>query len=217
MNYMREDGVIAKIFKTIYYAFITSGLWYIFSLPVILVTVYIYIASSYKIIYCALPIFGTGASTAALFYCIGKFQREGDISVMKSYWKSFKMNFKQGALLSIIDSILYIVLCTNLSHLDKFGNYSMLVEISQVAVLFQLTIITIYLYFILSRVDMSIKEMIKSAFLIGNRHITITLVCPIALTVILYLTVCFMSYLIIFIPGIYALITCYLLERVFKN
>ncbi len=47
----------------------------------------------------SIPLLTIGASTTALYYCTLKLLKDGDISIWKSYWKSFRMNFIQATAL----------------------------------------------------------------------------------------------------------------------
>lgn len=51
---------------------------------------------------CSLPIITMGASTSALYYCMLKIRRECDYGIVKMFFHSFRQNFKQGCVLSLI-------------------------------------------------------------------------------------------------------------------
>lgn len=82
------DGLIYKLCNYIYIFFISNILWIVFSLP----------------------IFTIGASTTALFSVMSKLSNDEDVSVFKDFWKSFKLNFKQGTVIGIGLMLLFFIL-----------------------------------------------------------------------------------------------------------
>ena len=56
----------------------------------------------------SIPVFTMGAATTALFYVVGKKVRKEDGYLLKDFWKSFRMNFKQSTVIWIL--MLFIIL-----------------------------------------------------------------------------------------------------------
>ena len=53
-------------------------------------------------IVCSIPVFTAGASTTAVYYVTLKLVRDEDDSTIRSFFRSFKSNFKQAALAALI-------------------------------------------------------------------------------------------------------------------
>lgn len=53
-------------------------------------------------ILCSIPIITIGTSTTALYYCMMKINREKDSGIIEMFFRSFRQNFKQGCILTII-------------------------------------------------------------------------------------------------------------------
>src|SRR5665647_634186 len=191
----RMDGPLNRIGSIIYYLIVANILWVIFSLP----------------------LFTAGASTTALFYVIGKVLRDGDVSTIKDFWKSFKLNFKQSTIVWILMLVIYGIIFINIININILGSMSKFIFPVQIAILIEIVVITIYIFPILSRYEMTTKNLIRTSLFLGNRHFVTTLLCiiPIAAIVgLLYM----MPELFILIPvSLYALYSSYFIQGIFKK
>ena len=79
MNLFNEDGIWGRTFNFLGQLIALNLLWMVCSIPVITV----------------------GTSTTALYYCILKLKKDGDCSIWKQYWKSFRQNFIQSTIIWI--------------------------------------------------------------------------------------------------------------------
>jgi uncharacterized membrane protein YesL len=191
------DGPLYKIGNIIYYLLVGNLLWFVFSLPTLFLT--------------------AGASTTALFYIMGKVVRGEDISVFKDFWKSFKTNFKQATIIWLVMLVAYFIIFTNIRNMYLLGNMAKYMYPLQIALLIEFLIITVYTFPILSRYDMATKNVIKSAFYMGNRHIFTTILC--------IGTVVGVGYLLYNMPGLFILMpvslsalgSYYLIHNVFQK
>jgi uncharacterized membrane protein YesL len=154
-GFLSIDGPFYKFCNIVYYLFLTNVMWVIFCLPV----------------------FTAGASTTAAFYVMGKVARGEDVSPIKDFWKSFKMNFKQGCIVGIILMLMYLLLYFNFHHLDVFGNGLLrpVFFIFQVGIAIPLVIATVYAFPILARVHIDTKKLFISSIYIGAKHFIITI------------------------------------------
>jgi uncharacterized membrane protein YesL len=154
-GFLSIDGPAYRFCNIIYYLILTNIMWAIFCLPV----------------------FTAGASTTAVFYVMGKVARGEDVSVVKDFWKSFKMNFKQGCIVGIILTVIYALLYFNLHHLDIFGVGLVrgIFIILQLGIAIPLVIVTVYAFPILARVHIGTKKLFISSIYIGSRHFIITI------------------------------------------
>lgn len=160
----RMDGPLYRIGNILYYLMISNLLWFIFSIP----------------------IFTIGPSTTALFYVMGKVVRDEDVSVFKDFWKSFKINFKQGTIVWLIMLLFIFIINTNIRSMPLLGDKAKYIMPLQYAILIELFIVSIYIFPLLSRYEMKIKDVIRTSFFLGNRHIFTTLLCIGMFVVTLY-------------------------------
>lgn len=164
---------------------------------------------------CCIPIVTIGASTTALFYVCGKKARKEDVYVFRGFFKSFKENFLQGTLLTIIFSLLWYSGYLYFRILTS-GAASNWVKIAGLFFIIQLIFITLYVFPILSRFDMPIKNIILSSFIFANRHFISTIICAVLFGVCVFVTLS-LSPFSIFAFGIYAMVSSFLFQRIFTK
>ena len=191
----RIDGPLYRIGNIIYYLIVTNILWVIFSLP----------------------LFTAGASTTALFYVIGKVVRDDDVSTIKDFWKSFKLNFKQSTIVWILMLVIYGIIFINIRNINILGSMSKFILPVQIAILIEIVIITIYIFPILSRYEMTTKNLIKTSFFIGNRHLVTTLLCIASMAAIGGLLYKIPGLFILIPVSLYALCSSYFIQGIFKK
>lgn len=194
-GFFRIDGPFYKFGMIVYYLMVTNFLWVIFSTP----------------------LFTIGASTTALFYVMGKVVRDEDISTFKDYWKSFKMNFKQGTFIWLIMVAVFFVLYVNIRNVSLMGNMAKFIYPMQIAVLIELLIISVYVFPLLSRYNMTIRNIFKMSFFLGNKHIFSTITCVASLVAIYYLFSKVPGLFILIFVSSYALVSYYIINRVFQK
>ncbi|MFP4697337.1 MAG: YesL family protein [Eubacteriales bacterium] len=187
----RIDGPIYKFFNIAYYLLIVNFLWIIFSLPIISI----------------------GASTTAMFYVLRKVLHDEESGEFRDFWKSFKMNFKQATiiwigLLMIVGAIFFIIF-----NKDVFSEMSDFVFYIGIAICFQVFVISIYIFPLLSQFEIGTKDLIRTSFLIGNKHLLTTVICILILAILIFLFkfVGWVSF------GIYGLSAGYFIDRVTKG
>lgn len=164
---------------------------------------------------CSIPIVTIGASTTALYYILGKKVREEHTYVFKPFFKSFKDNFIQGTVLTFI---------VGFSLFSSYLYYGILISgvagtgIKIIGLLFimQVILISLYIFPVLSRFHMPIKNILVTSFVLANKHIISSLIC------LLFFIGCIMTVLAmtpfsILAFGVYALITSFILQRVFTK
>ena len=127
---------------------------------------------------CSIPIFTIGASTTALFYVLGKKVRKEDTYVFKPFFKSFKENFLQATIITVILAIVWFSSYLYYEILVS-GKAQIWVKIMGLFSIIQVMIFTMYVFPILSRFHMTTKNLIMNSFILGNRHILSTALCGI--------------------------------------
>lgn len=118
---------------------------------------------------CSIPIITIGPAVTALYYVTIKMARGDDPYIVKSYFKSFKENFKQATIIWIVMLALIIVLVLDweVVALMMSGNSAKIMKIvlGVVTIFFLLT--GLYIFPVLSRFENTIKQTVKNAFLIS--------------------------------------------------
>ena len=117
---------------------------------------------------CCLPIVTVGASMTALHYVVLKMVRDEESYIIKSYFKSFKQNFKQATIIWLILLLVGAVLVGDIFILNfstiGFSNW---IRIALFTVIIIVLLATMHLFPVLSRFDNTIKNTFKNSFFMG--------------------------------------------------
>lgn len=168
-------------------------------------------------IICCIPIITIGPATTALYYTVVKVIRRERSYLIKEYFNSFKSNFKVGALSGILITFLYAVLIFDRIFAGKLeGTEGFILLCVFNALLFLLTCVTIYIFPILSRFNMKLKQLFKISLFMAMKHLPTTILLFI-ITVVFLIATYVIGIAVVVTPALYALTTSLLLERVFKK
>lgn len=164
---------------------------------------------------CSLPIFTIGASTTALFYVFGKKVRKEDPYVVKHFFLSFRENFKQA---TIITFILGMMLFSAYLYVKILLNETtpMWMKIIGLFFIIQVTFIGLYVFPVLSRFQMTIKNILLSSFMFANKYFITSILCVILFGITVFVVLS-LSPFTIFAFGIYALVSSFLFQRLFTK
>lgn len=164
-----------------------------------------------------LPIVTAGPATTALYYVIVKVIRRERGYLLREFFKCFKMNFKQGAIAGIILTITYLALYIDRRIVLTFeGNVGFVLFAIFNAMLLIVFCVTIYVFPILSRFQVSLKQLFKSSLFMAMRHLPSTVLMALIVVVTL-VGVNFMIPLLFIAPALCCLACSMILERVFKK
>lgn len=141
---------------------------------------------------CCLPIFTVGASLTAMNYVALKIVRNEEGYISRSFFKSFKENFKQSTIVWLVLLFLIIVLAgdfyiMNNSNIEFNIVVQALISVSAVFLVFT----ALYVFPVMARFRNTIKGTVKNAFLMSIMQLpkTILMIVAYAIPVILFLSV----------------------------
>ena len=135
---------------------------------------------------CSLPIFTIGASTTAVYYVTTRQLSDREGYVSRDFFKSFKQNFVQATLVTLLIGLVSAILFINIILFQPDTLIETIIVIIQYVILYQLIIFTIYVFPLLSRFKFKFFELLKNAFFMANRHLLTTFTCLILLFAIDY-------------------------------
>ncbi len=145
---------------------------------------------------CCIPVVTIGTATTSLFYVTLKMCKNEEGYITKSFFHSFKANFRQSLIIGIISLMvgaalivdLYIVLNSNIMFRNVL--FILLSMFFLIYVFFM-----VYVFPLLSKFDNSIKNLVKNSFLISIRHLpwTILLIVMIVIPFVASLFVPFIA------------------------
>ncbi len=172
-----------------------------------------------------IPVFTIGASTAAMYRVTLNMVRGEGGGVVRSFWASFKLNFKQGVLLFLILLIPTLLVVVEVEiYLSGVVAQSIWMGVVFCFPALLVSLIGAYIYPLLAQFDNSIKNMLKNACLlaIGNLPYSVVMAAlNLAVPALLLFATSFFLRTCIFwllIGGaLIAMLNSYLLRKIFKK
>lgn len=175
------------------------------------------------LIFC-LPVITIGPASTAFYYTVVKVIRRERSYLFKEFFRSFKLNFKQGVIVTLIYVVLAVLMVIDIDfamQLTQDGSKvgSALYGIFMVEALFVIFTL-VYIFPVLSRFTVTIKHLFKWAFFMSMRHLGWTLllvVLFVGTAVMMVLSFLYLPPLCIILPGIYTLLASLIIEKVFRR
>lgn len=116
-----------------------------------------------------IPIITIGAGMTAMYYVTLKIVKDQESYVFKSYWKSFKQNFKQATAIWLLFLGAFLLFCLDFYFAGKMANPYFKYLFVCLSIFEGL--IFCYVFPILSRFENTVKNTIKNAMMMSIRHL----------------------------------------------
>lgn len=167
-----------------------------------------------------IPIITIGPANTALYYATVKVIRRERGYLFREFFKSFKMNFKRAAAIGVVLTVLYLIISVDIfaaytSHTGASNISSILFGI-YIAIAILLSCFSIYVFPVLSRFELTVKQLIKVVFFMSMKHLPFTLAMLIIQAAAIA-SVIFIPILIFLVPVTSAFLVSLLMERIFKK
>lgn len=168
-----------------------------------------------------LPVVTIGASTTAAYYTMVKVVRRQTGTLHREFFRAFKNNFKDAAVINLV----YLVLCgilafniyTMYQSLEIVDAYMPFQMLFLYLALFLLVIAAgIYTYPVLSRFEMDKGKLVKLSVMIMFRHFLTTLLLT-ATWVLAMAGILCLPVGIIFLPGAYLYLCSFFMEKILRK
>ena len=166
----------------------------------------------------SVPVFTFGAATTAMYYTAEKAVRTDEGKIWKTFWGSFKREFKQSTLVWLFGVVVAIVLGTNGVLLIRAQLHSILFALMMAAELMGVAWMQLW-YGYLSKFQDKTWVMLSNTFRIALINIPKLLVMLLILALSLVgvlISFFFAPPVILLVPGIYAALTGIMLRKIFK-
>ncbi len=167
-----------------------------------------------------IPLVTIGPATAALYYTMVKVIRRERGYVSRAFFHSLKENFKVGLIASIFMVAYVAVMIVDYQYAaylkeigDSMGN---VFTIAFNAILIIALFIFVWIYPVLSRFKVGVKQLFKNALLIAIRHFPSSILL-IAIFLAFALGTYFFPPILMISPALCALLSSFLIERVLKK
>lgn len=166
---------------------------------------------------CSLPLFTIGIATTALFYVTTKQISDKEGYVTANFFRSLKENFIQGLIITVILSVIGFVIFESIRFAYLLPEWKEFILTLDYIAAFEVIIVTIYVFPLLSRFDMKTIEILRTAFFLANRHMFTTITCFVLIVGIVLLCIFVNPVFIIMSIGAYAYISSFMLMRIFRK
>lgn len=137
-------------------------------------------------ILCCIPVVTAGASITAMFYVTMKMVRNEEAYIARSFFKSFKENFRQATVINIIMLVIAGVLYVDFRVAKSMpGTASTVFQYLFLIFAILYVMLFTYIYPVLAKFYNSIKNTFRNAILMSVRHLPYTVlmiivsICPI--------------------------------------
>lgn len=166
---------------------------------------------------CCIPIITIGPATTALFYSCQKMARDEEGYITRSFFHSFRENFRQGTVIGLIMTVLGAFLCFDGFVLTRLYNtsafWAILTAVFIVACIAWL-IVSMWVFPLLAHFDNTTGAMFKNAIMLGMRFLICTALMAAIYIIMALLIIHVMTPLIIFGMGTCAFINSLLLKNI---
>lgn len=170
------------------------------------------------VVFC-IPIITIGPANTALYYTTVKVIRRERGYLFREFFKSFRLNFKRGAIIGVALTVTFAILALDITFMrasiDNASINPILFGVYLTLVVF-VVCISLYIFPVLSRFSMTVKQLVKASSFMAIRHLLSTIVMLIiqaAAIALIYI----MPLFIFFIPVTAALLSSLVMERILKK
>ena len=126
---------------------------------------------------CCIPIITIGPSTTALYYVMLKRVRDEEGNIFQQFFRSFKLNFKQGAIVGIIMTVCgFLFLFDVMFYREAKGTVSDLFWFVSMIIFFVYLMVTIYIFPLIAKFENTVKNFFMFSFVMAVRHFGKTLI-----------------------------------------
>ena len=169
-------------------------------------------------IVCSLPIVTIGASTTAMYYVTLKLASNQEGYTVRSFFKSFRENFKQATVIWIgtaaVGVVLYLDVMWCLTSGTAFAR-SMIIAALMLCVIYLLFLFMIFP--LLARCDNTVSALVKMAFALCIRN-AVLLFSAVVITAVIFYAALFHAWILVIIaPGLSAFLNSYIINRIFEK
>lgn len=175
---------------------------------------------------CCIPVITAGASITAMYYVTLKMVRNEEAYIVRSFFKSFKQNFKQATIINLIMLLIGLVLYVDLNVSKAMqGGAGQIFQVIFMAFGLIYFILFLYVYPVLARFYNTIKNTIKNALFMAIRHFPYTVVmviiavCPLLLLLVKSYQIQSTLFVLFLLMGFALIAYCnsYFLAKIFDN
>ncbi len=167
-----------------------------------------------------IPIITIGASTTAAYYVAFNQLNGKDGYVVRSFFKSFKQNFRQSTILFLIIVLFSGVAATNIyiikNYFESNGTSTTILIGIQMFIILESIFVFLYSFALLSKINFNLKNLLLTSLQMANRHLIITF-SLLVIIVAVFFSILYFPILFLFGGAIYLIATAFMLRLVIKK
>lgn len=195
-------------------------LWLICCIPLITAAYFAFVTKVIVFwLFCIPTALPAGAATTALYYAINKTIRHGRGYIWREFWGSFRSNFKQAAVISVILTLVMLMLGLDAWLMHGFAENGQKVGMLYFVFLIFILLVILwanYVYAYLARFSNGTKAILKNGALMAVANLPMTGMLLVVFVVCAVL-VAAVPVVIMVVPSCYMLIENQILEKVFRK
>lgn len=171
----------------------------------------------------SLPVITCGAATSALYYCAVKVIRKDEGSALKNFWSAFKTDLRQSILVMLLTfAVIFLVSTVGAAVYAATPQADVLKKIYiGYIIFFSFGIAWLhYIFSYIARFEAPFKTALKNSILICLMNLPSSLSMAILFTVmilVLIMTAPGSGVALFLLPALYALVTSFLLEKIYRK
>ncbi len=171
-------------------------------------------------IVCSIPVFTIGASTTAMYYVTLRLARDDDGYTIRSFFKSFRENFRQATAIWLIFLVTGALLAFDIYYFVRLASVSTFRTVMItvfLAMAFIWTAMFTYVFPLQSRFYNPVKRTIFNSFFMSIRHVFNTIGMLAVDGIIVFVALTYVPQLTIFGVALIAFFNSYLFNSIFKR
>ena len=168
---------------------------------------------------CCIPVITAGAATTALYYTATKAIRYDRGGIWREYWSAFRSNFKQATLVWLLMlgiSALIFFSIRSAWVLYGAGKLPLAAVVLLMVLASHVAMWVCYLFPHLARFQTTVPQLLKNCQLMALMHFFWSLAL-LALLAVAVLGLLFAPFSLLYVPGLTAWASGYILERIFRK
>lgn len=117
---------------------------------------------------CCIPIITIGPALTAMHYMALKMARDEECYITRDYFKSFKLNFRQGILIWLLMLFILVILAGDFYIMNYSGlDFGTPLRVILIVISFMVLFVMTFIFPVLAKFDNTVLRTVKNAFLIA--------------------------------------------------
>jgi len=199
----------------------TNLLWILFNLPVVYLTLSLFVAKDVSqmvmliITIAVLAPFFFFPATTAMFGVVRKWVMKDEVPIIRSFWKYYKENYKRSLAGGVIISVLWVIVGVDYYY---FQTRIHLVSYLFLFLMVWLFVITLYFFANTVHTETKLVQGLKNVFILSIANPIFSFGVAIISMVILYISIIKITFLLPFFTGaVIAFLASFAYNKVFTN